>query len=337
MRFLPVLLLAAGCATKALWSHPPIEDRLSERGRVVCEVVSVARTPAADRTVARLAFEPKRPPRGLPRRLAEDVRKGRTWLELSVPTGISCAAYSLLAGRRPFTATHATVRFGQCELRNHRVLKELALLRIEGRTDPAALAASCVRIGDPGLEVETLGSIEDPALRSLIGHGLQGQMALLAAEESGWRELDSVEFAGVVDETGRPVAWREALLEACAAESLAGLEPLSLVARHWRVGRGASWFRVPFPQILLLSQMRIDGSAFVWEGLWYATMARPHAEVVAPAVPMRLEYVEYREDAPFGAGEIAWRLLLTPVALAADYAACSLVDVLEPCEESPGQ
>jgi hypothetical protein len=302
--------LLGGCFTKALWSgssKPPPDPRPS--GEAAC-ALDLA-TPVAGRS---LSFAVGRPEPRAPKRMGIEMGRGRTRLHLRRPFALAFAGGDLIDGRTPLSPESITVTFAQTRTSDG-TRRAPALLRIEGSVPPD-FASRVERCEEPA-EPRTLDEVEDPRLRVQLGRGvdtLVGQFARAAPNEViAWRGVEG------------PGDWRDALDEAHRSGSLAPLAPYRVIVRLWR-GGAATCYRLRLDDIVLLSGIRFTGERFAWEGLFIASLELPDdAPAAAAILPSRLVYREYKQD-PKSASAVIWRVLATPVAVAADLAVDGAID-----------
>lgn len=307
-----LLGLLCGCITKALWTAPsePKPPRLA--GEAECDLDLVA--PTGDRTLAFAVTPPATTP---PRRMKTELGRGRTCLLLRNPYSLSFAGACVLKGETPFRPERINVNFAQTRTQ-HGTRRDPALLRIEGAL-PGAMASRIERCEEPAGR-RTLEEVRDLGLRVQLGHGID----VLVSLAHDPRPTDVVAWCGV---EGPAPDWRAALDLARAMDSLAPLDPYRVVVRRWRDG-GSACYRLRLADVVLAAQMSFAGGRYTWEGLWISSLELPKGPATASAgIPSRLRYTEYREE---GKGsDVAWRVALTPLALAADYGIASLDDWIE--------
>jgi len=317
MRGLGLLLLGllSSCITRALWSAPSPGPEPKLVGEAECEL-ALASVPRSES----LAFSVEAPPKP-PKRMGIELGRGRTRLLLRNPYLLSFAGTDLLDGKTPLKPERVTVNFAQTRTK-HGTRRDPALLRIEGKV-PASFASRIEHCEDPEGR-RTLEEVREPDLRVQLGHGIDALVALAAEPELG----DVIAWCGV---EGPGTDWRTALDLARARGSLAPLDPYRVVVRRWR-GGAATCYRLRLDDVVLASSMSFAGSRYTWEGLWICSLELPEGPAeTSVAIPARLRYREYKQE---GSGDLWWRVLLTPAALAADYGIASLDHWLEENDDS---
>jgi hypothetical protein len=297
-----LLLVLPGCLTRALWSgHGAAPPPPKVRGELECALALAA--PAEGST--RLAFAVA-PPAHPPKRMEIELSRGRTCLLLREPFSLSFAGTEILDGRTAFPPERVTVHFAQTRTKKG-TRRDPALLRVEG-TLPDTFSARVEPCEAPQMR-HSLEEVRDEDLRVQLGHGIDTLLSTRVDPRPG----DAVAWCGVEG----PGDWREALDLAWARASLAPLEPYRVIARLWRDGK-ATCYRMPLSDVILASHMALAGSDYTWEGLYVCSLELPQ-KAAAPArtIPARLRYTELKEQPKDP--DLAWRVALTPLALAGDY------------------
>jgi len=309
-RFLLLGLLASGCITKALWTTPSKPKAPKLAGETECDLDLAA--PGVEPALAFAVTAPKAPPK----RMRTELGRGRTRLFLRSPYSLSFAGTCILKGNTSFRPGSVTVNFAQTRTKEG-TRRDPALLRIEGPM-PDAVASRIEPCDEPPVR-RTLEQVHDPDLRVLLGHGIDTLMSLVDPKPA-----DVIAWCGV---EGPAPDWRASLDLARARDSLAPLEPYRVVVRRWRDG-ASTCFRLHLADVILASEMSFQQGRYTWEGLWICSLELPEdAETASAGIPSRLRYTEYKLE---GNGkDIVWRVLLTPVALAADLELARLDDWLD--------
>jgi len=313
-----LVLLLSGCFTKALWSKssepaaPP-----KPTGEAECALDLAAPAPGS----RSLSFAVGNPEPKAPKRMSIEMGRGRTCLLLRRPFSLSFAGIDLLEGHTAFPPGRVTVRFAQTRTENG-TRRDPALLVIAGSVpdDFRARIEPC----EDAEELHPLDEVGDPDVRVQLGHAIDALAGLVEevrpTDVIAWRRVDG------------PGDWLDALDEAHQSGSIAPLQPYRVVARRWRDGQ-TTCYRMRLEDVVVAANMKFSGGDYEWAGLWIASLELP--EDPAPAasdIASRLLYAEYKQEGKSAMADV-WRVLLTPVALAADYGVAGLEDWLEDGEE----
>jgi hypothetical protein len=312
-----VLGILGGCFTKALWSGsaaPPPK----RAGEAECPL-DLAVPVAGSRSLSFAVGAPQTAP---PKRNRIEMGRGRNVLLLRRPFAFSFVGTDLVEGRTPLPPERITVNFVQTRTEDG-TRRDPALLRVQGPV-PEAFTARVERCGEPR-ERRTLDDVEDRNLRIQLGHGADALVALAAARTG----TDVVAWYGV----DGPGDWQAALREAQGTGSLAPVDPYRVTVRLW-CGGTDSWFRLRLSDVVLAANMAFEGGRYTWEGLWVAALELPTGTAArSTGIPSRLHYAEYKQEGK-SAGDVAWRALLTPLALAGDFGIAGMEGWLAEDDES---
>lgn len=305
---LPLVVLLSGCITKALWSTPPDPPPSPKAaGRAECALDLATPAPGS----RSLSFAVGKPDPEAPKRMSIEMGRGRTCLLLRRPFALAFAAADVLNGRTAFAPGSVAVSFAQTRTK-HGTRRDPALLRIDAKV-PDDFRSRIERCEDVE-EHHSLDEVGDPDVRMRLGRGIDTLVGMLTevgpTDVVAWRTVDG------------PGDWRDALDEAHRTCSLAPLRPYRVVARMWHDGT-ASCYRMRLEDVVVAGNMSFKGSDCEWTGLWIASLELPQVPAPAAAdIPSRLLYAEYKQEGA-SASAAVWRVLLTPVTLAADFGIAS--------------
>ncbi len=298
MRWSSLLIFVSACAGTGIQSPPSATEHTPRK-------VTVASV-RAER--AHYALELSG---GAAGRLGEDLRAGRSWLNLDAPRAFSFASAALLAGETAWTVKRQTTVFAR---ERGGKAGGTALTRIEGR----ASSDPITEISKPSHPSVGLGTIPTQSVRVLLGRGVDQLL------DRG--ETEAIIWIDVVDASGQPVPWQSKLGDAYRQQSLAPVQELLVEVERNSIN-DRTYYRVPLELVLLAAQSKLtrngEVTTFVWEGVWRGAMVNtaPSYANVTWNAPARLEYKEYAK--PRKSFSLL-RTVFAPVALASDFGAAFL-------------